>query len=141
VVGLLLSAHGHTEALVGSALFIGILLVFAVGVRVVVLRRYARSPLRRCPLCRGDAVDSRVGGDVVGTVTCVELRCGQCGTWRRCFAANTELRRYERDLQHDRRAIEARLQRLQAADLDALGSALRREILGYHGSASATRRG
>jgi hypothetical protein len=61
------------------------------------------------------------------------LRCGQCGTWRRVVVSNAGMWRHAHDLDRDRRAIEDRLRRLQASDLETFASSLRNEILSHAG--------
>jgi hypothetical protein len=84
--------------------------------------------LRRCPICGADAVEDFASLHIDQVETRIELCCGQCGTWRRLVATRAAVRRYERALDRDRRAIEQRLRRLESTDVSALTTALRKEI-------------
>jgi hypothetical protein len=84
--------------------------------------------LRRCPVCRADAVEDFTCLHIDLVESRIELCCGQCGTWRRLVVTRAAVRRYERALGRDRRAIEQRLRRLESGDVRALTSALRKEI-------------
>jgi len=86
------------------------------------------SRLRRCPLCGADAVEDVDCLHIDLVESRIELCCGQCGTWRRLVVTRAAVRRYERALDRDRRAIEQRLHRLECGDVGALTSALRKEI-------------
>ena len=86
------------------------------------------SRLRRCPLCGADAVEDVDCLHIDLVESRIELCCGQCGTWRRLVASRAAIRRYERVLDRDRRAIRRRLRRLESGDVQALTSALRNEI-------------
>ena len=87
-----------------------------------------RRLLRCCPICGGDAVEDFACLHIDLVESRIELRCGQCGTWRRLVATRAAIRRYERRLARDRRSIEKRLRRLECSDVRALASALRNEI-------------
>lgn len=84
--------------------------------------------LRLCPMCGADAVGDFACVHIDLVESWVELCCGQCGTWRRLVATRAAVRRYERALDRDRRAIARRLRRLESGDARALTAALRNGI-------------
>lgn len=86
-----------------------------------------RGDLRRCPICAAEAVEDFACAHIDFVESSIELCCGQCGTWRRLVVTRAALRRYERVLERDRRAIEKRLRRLEAGDVRALTSAMYNE--------------
>jgi transcription elongation factor Elf1 len=74
-------------------------------VRRLCRRPRRRNALRRCPLCRADAV----AGVAYETVDVVQVRvllqCGQCGAWREILTVLAVVARYERMVEADRRLI------------------------------------
>ena len=116
---------GVAVAMVSSCCFIG----WALAVNGAVTRR-ERRPVRCCPLCAGTAV---VEADVVslgGLHTQIEVRCGQCGAWRRVVTTHWQVRRHELELLRDRRIIEVGLRQMQRDRDGVFMSALRNEIVG-----------
>jgi hypothetical protein len=112
-------------------------MLFAAGfafVRRLCRRPCRRQPLRRCPLCRAEAV---------GTLECevmdalevrVRQQCGQCGVWRQIVTPVRLATRHERTLQADRSEIRRRAERLERDRLlleaDAFVTTLRDEVIG-----------
>src|SRR3954453_10364705 len=82
------------------------------GVRRMCRRPRRRNPLRRCAMCRADAVAARAYETVDDLEVRVLLQCGQCGAWREVLTVLPVLARYERLLEGDRRQILRRAERL-----------------------------
>lgn len=88
-------------ALAGAA-FAAVIALAAVR---VVACRARRSPLRSCPLCAGDAIVSLNRETVDERFEAVELRCGECGTWRRVVTSPEAARGLELALDRQRRGM------------------------------------
>jgi formate dehydrogenase maturation protein FdhE len=84
----------------------------AVALAVVTQRRRQRR-LRHCPICDADAVAADVREVVDTAETRIELRCGQCATWRRLVTTPWAVRAYDEWLATHRQAIADELDRLE----------------------------
>jgi hypothetical protein len=88
-------------ALAGAGL---VAVVVLAAVRVAACRA-RRSPLRRCPLCAADAIVWLHQETVDERFEAVELRCGECGTWRRVVTTPDAARGLQLALARQRRAM------------------------------------
>jgi hypothetical protein len=79
-----------------------------------VLRRLCRrNALRRCPLCRADAVAGVAYETVDVLQVRVLLQCGQCGAWREILTILPVIARYERMVEADRRLMLRQAEQLE----------------------------
>jgi hypothetical protein len=62
--------------------------------------------LRTCPVCRSKAVSAVERGEDGDGAVRVEVRCGECGTWRGGALGRRAVRALEKRLRRDRRQIE-----------------------------------
>jgi hypothetical protein len=118
---------------VAIALAILFVLVMVAALRVAAVRN-RRDPLLHCPICAGDAVTVLEHETVDEILAKVEVRCGDCGTWRRLVTTRGSARLHELSLERHVRAIRKQADRLERdrvpADADAFLTALRSEIAG-----------
>jgi len=119
----------------GVAIALAVLAVVAIvaALRVAACRR-RRDPLLRCPVCAADAV-SVLERDAVDEVLAeLEVRCGDCGTWRRLVTTNGSARLLELSLERHSRAMRQLADRLERdrvpVDADEFVTALHSEIAG-----------
>jgi hypothetical protein len=88
----------------------GVLVV--VCARVLTAARSARSELRRCPVCHGDALREVRDERLSEASAEVSLQCGECSTWRRLVANHADFAWEVKALDRDRRLICAQLEQL-----------------------------
>ena len=89
-------------ALILGAMAGVLVVVFA---RVLTAARSARSELRRCPVCHGDAL-REVRDERLSEVSAeVSLQCGECSTWRRLVANHADFAWEVKALDRDRLSV------------------------------------
>jgi hypothetical protein len=126
---------GHASALIGLAmivLMVGPVLGFAAWSRVT--RVAAHRGLRRCPICRADAIRD-VRAETIDSVSArVWLQCGACTTWRRVVTSQTALTWEVKTFERDRRLISDQAQRLSVERreraIEAFAATLEHDVVG-----------
>jgi hypothetical protein len=118
---------------IAIALVVLALLVIQAARRVIAVRN-RRAPLWQCPVCAADAVSALEREPVSEVLARLEVRCGDCGTWRRILTTQGSARLLERKLERHASALRKladRLERDRAVDdADAFLTTLRSEIAG-----------
>jgi hypothetical protein len=104
-------------------------LVIVAAVRVAALRK-RRDPLWHCPICTCDGVSALEREPVSEFLARLEVRCGDCGTWRRILTTTGLARLLELKLERQVRALQDLADRLERDGADAFVTALRSEIAG-----------
>ena len=94
-----------------------IVIVVAGALGVVFARTFAeghsaRRRLRRCPVCRADALRDVRDERINEVRTRVSLQCGECATWRRLVANHADFVWQVKSLERDRRLMSAQLEQL-----------------------------
>lgn len=73
--------------------------------------------IRRCPICRAEAIGDIYVKDLYDELAQLRLRCGACQTWRSVVLASNRAvvveRRIRRRLERDRREIQAAVWRAE----------------------------
>ena len=100
----------EARAVMGVAIALAVLfvLVMVAAWRVGAVRN-RRDPLWHCPICAADAVSALERDAVDDVLAKLEVRCGDCGTWRRLVTTRGSARLLELSLErHSRRDAQAR---------------------------------
>ena len=94
-----------------SALALAMAVLVGLGLRVVIKDRRA---LRFCPRCGADAIAAEAV-EVLNVIQVrAEVRCGQCGTWRRVLTTRAEQEAHAQRLELHRSSIRERVGHLEA---------------------------
>ena len=125
----------HTSAILGLAmiaLMVGPMLGAAVWSKLA--KAAARRVLRRCPICRADAIRD-VRAEAIDTAKArVWLQCGECATWRRVVTTHHAFTWEVKTFERDRRLISDQAQRLSVERreraLEAFVATLTHEVVG-----------
>ena len=99
------------------------LVILAVVVVVAVVRfvalRTRQEPLWHCPLCSADAVRALRREEVSEMLVRLEIRCGDCGTWRRMLTTVGSARLLELKLERHARGMAELADRFERARMAA----------------------
>jgi len=114
------------------ALMVGPMLGAAVWSKLA--KAAARRGLRRCPICRADAIRD-VRAEAIDTARArVWLQCGECATWRRVVTTHHAFTWEVKTFERDRRLISDQAERLSAERreraLEAFVATLAHEVVG-----------
>ena len=115
------------------ALTVLFVLIMVAAWRVGAVRN-RRDPLWHCPICAADAVSALESDAVDDLLAQLEVRCGDCGTWRRLVTTRGSARLLELSLERHSQAMLKLADRLERdripGDADAFLSELRSDIDG-----------